>query len=145
MKPKQGRVRYVLLSVGFLVSLLSSIALAAPELDPAMQATWERSDRLVASGAVPRSWLWGPQALHVLKEPYNGGRRLVAYFDKVDFEYDGDPPNVHPKRYIKNDVLIQLFERRVLTHTPSNPDEWRVEMGNTGKHYYIWRYEYPYR
>ncbi len=38
------------------------------------------------------------------------------------------------------DVLIQLFERRVLTYTPANPQEFQVEMGNVGQHYYAWRY-----
>ena len=37
-------------------------------------------------------------------------------------------------------VLIQVFERRVLTYTPSNAPEWRVEAGNVGQHYYKWRY-----
>lgn len=38
------------------------------------------------------------------------------------------------------DALVQLFERRVLTYTPSNPAAYRVEMGNVGQHYYLWRY-----
>jgi plastocyanin len=38
-------------------------------------------------------------------------------------------------------VMIQPFERRVLTYTPSNPANWRVEMGNIGQHYYTWRYQ----
>jgi hypothetical protein len=38
-------------------------------------------------------------------------------------------------------VLVQPFERRVLTYTPSNVAGWRVEMGNVGRHYYTWRYE----
>lgn len=38
-------------------------------------------------------------------------------------------------------VLIQLFERRVLTFTPGNAPAWKVEMGNIGRHYYQWRYE----
>lgn len=37
-------------------------------------------------------------------------------------------------------VLIQAFERRVLTYTPDNPEGWRVEAGNVGLHYYSWRY-----
>jgi len=37
-------------------------------------------------------------------------------------------------------VLIQAFERRVLTYTPDNPDGWKVESGNVGRHYYEWRY-----
>ena len=35
-------------------------------------------------------------------------------------------------------VLIQAFERRCLTYTPSNSPEWRVEMGNIGQHYSDW-------
>ncbi len=38
------------------------------------------------------------------------------------------------------DVLIQCFERRCLTYTPVNAPEWRVEAGNVGLHYHIWRY-----
>jgi hypothetical protein len=38
------------------------------------------------------------------------------------------------------DVLIQAFERRILTYTPSNPHAYKVEMGNVGQHYYHWRY-----
>lgn len=37
-------------------------------------------------------------------------------------------------------VLIQCFERRVLTYTPGNEPNWRVEAGNVGRHYYAWRY-----
>src|SRR5947209_1229390 len=37
-------------------------------------------------------------------------------------------------------VLVQVFERRVLTYTGSNPDAFKVEMGNIGQHYYQWRY-----
>ncbi len=36
-------------------------------------------------------------------------------------------------------VLLQLFERRVLSYTPSNPADWQVEMGNAGRHYLDWR------
>ena len=38
------------------------------------------------------------------------------------------------------DVLIQAFERRVLTYVPSQPQDWQVEMGNIGLHYFEWRY-----
>lgn len=40
----------------------------------------------------------------------------------------------------EKDVLIQAFERRVLTYTPANELQWRVEMGNVGQHYVRWRY-----
>ena len=37
-------------------------------------------------------------------------------------------------------VMVQVFERRALTYTPSNPPAFRVEMGNIGQHYFTWRY-----
>ncbi len=37
-------------------------------------------------------------------------------------------------------VLMQCFERRCLTYTPSNSPGWRVEAGNVGLHYHTWRY-----
>lgn len=39
------------------------------------------------------------------------------------------------------DVLIQVYERRVLTYTPANAAQYRVEMGNVGQHYWRWRYD----
>jgi hypothetical protein len=41
---------------------------------------------------------------------------------------------------VEKDVLVQLFERRVLTFTPANPAAFQVEMGNVGLQYYQWRY-----
>lgn len=38
------------------------------------------------------------------------------------------------------DVLVQAFQRRILTYTPSNPAAFQVEMGNVGQHYLRWRY-----
>jgi hypothetical protein len=42
---------------------------------------------------------------------------------------------------VPTDILIQVFERRVVTYTPDNPQGWQVETGNVGRHYYEWRYE----
>lgn len=52
-----------------------------------------------------------------------------AYWATV--RVDGEP----------REVLTQVFERRVLTYTPDNPDGWKVEAGNAGLHYYHWYYE----
>lgn len=41
---------------------------------------------------------------------------------------------------VEKDILLQAFERRVLTYTPTNPPAYRVEMGNVGLHYQSWRY-----
>lgn len=35
-------------------------------------------------------------------------------------------------------VLVQAFERRVLTYTPGNPRGWTVEAGNVALHYRAW-------
>jgi len=40
-------------------------------------------------------------------------------------------------------VLIQAFERRVLTYVPSAPASYKVQIGNIGQHYYQWRYSSP--
>lgn len=36
-------------------------------------------------------------------------------------------------------VLVQAFERRVLSYTPGNSDPWKTESGNVGQHYRAWR------
>ncbi len=38
-------------------------------------------------------------------------------------------------------VLVQAFERRVLTYTPGNPDGFKAEYGNIGRAYQQWRYQ----
>jgi hypothetical protein len=37
-------------------------------------------------------------------------------------------------------VLMQPYERRVITYTPDNSEAFRVEMGNIGQHYKAWRH-----
>lgn len=38
-------------------------------------------------------------------------------------------------------VLMQAFQRRILTYSPQNADGWKVEMGNVGQAYFDWRYK----
>ena len=38
-------------------------------------------------------------------------------------------------------MLVQLYERRVLTYVPDAPEGFKVQMGNIGQHYYDWRYK----
>lgn len=40
-------------------------------------------------------------------------------------------------------ILVQAFQRRILTYSPTNVEGWKVEMGNVGAQYYSWRYETP--
>ncbi len=44
---------------------------------------------------------------------------------------------------VYQDVLIQAYERRVLTYNPANTPAWQVQVGNIGQHYYQWRYGAP--
>lgn len=37
-------------------------------------------------------------------------------------------------------IAVQIFERRVLTYTASNPDPFKTEFSNIGRHYFTWRY-----
>ncbi len=37
-------------------------------------------------------------------------------------------------------VLVQAFERRVLTFVPTAREGWQIESGNVGRHYFEWRY-----
>lgn len=41
---------------------------------------------------------------------------------------------------LERDVLVQAFERRVLTYIPDYPAEWQVQHANSGLHYLEWRY-----
>lgn len=95
-----------------LTALLGTAGISAQaEIDPAMAALWERSDLPVANLSVSRSWLWGPQANHVLYEPYvaetlDDGQRLVAYFDKSRMEINdpgGDPDSIW---HVTNGLLV---------------------------------------
>src|SRR5215211_6196758 len=69
-----------------------SPAYAAPQAFAvsAFESTWRRTDNLVASGQVKRTWFWGPTPSTAgLTEEYKqraGGKRLVQYFDKSRME-----------------------------------------------------------
>src|SRR5688500_722693 len=39
------------------------------------------------------------------------------------------------------DVLIQAYERRVVTYVPNGVPGFKVQVGNIGQHYYDWRYK----
>jgi len=93
--------------VGFIGSLPA--AAASPIAGSAFGLTWARTDLPVATGAVSRTWMWGPHAdSGPLLEPYAespGGERLVQYFDKSRMELthpNGDPNSIW---YVTNGLL----------------------------------------
>ncbi len=56
---------------------------------------------------------------YAISEPFQAG-----------FVVSGQPKN----------VVVQVFERRVITYTPATNVNFQVEMGNVGQHYFKWRY-----
>ena len=75
------------------------------------------------------------------------GKQLEARLSDPYFYVTGfpitDPWWVYAKVQGKvgTPVLVQLFERRVLTYVPDAPDGFKVQMGNIGQDYYDWRYK----
>jgi hypothetical protein len=67
-----------------------------------------------AAAPYPPTWLLG----HPLSEPYWVDTVVLGTVKRV---------------------LVQPFERRVLSYTPDNPAAWQVESANTGSHYRQWR------
>ncbi|MDQ3704911.1 MAG: hypothetical protein M3437_06770 [Chloroflexota bacterium] len=75
------------------------------------------------------------------------GRQVQARLSDPYFYATGYPITEPFWSYVKingrrgTEVLIQLYERRVLTYVPSAPEGFKVQMGNIGQHYYDWRYK----
>lgn len=92
--------------------LASSRPASAVELaNPFFQATWERTDRVVASTEVSRTWVWGPEPFtEQVGEPYvesPGGTRLVRYFDKSRMEINDPDGDVNDIWYVTNGLLAR--------------------------------------
>ena len=76
---------------------------------------------------------------------YEGNRTTTARLFEPTFFVTGFPITEAFWARVKvagevRDVLVQCYERRCLTYTPSNPEGFQVEMGNIGQHYFNWRY-----
>src|SRR4051794_7446321 len=69
--------------------------------DAAFERQWRSTDAEVASGAVHRTFFWGPEAFahtgEVYAESADNGQRRVQYFDKARMELSkrpGQDPNL---------------------------------------------------
>lgn len=85
-------------------------------------------DYLNATGPVWAGWEVRDERLFPNPFAVTGYPISEPYWARV--RIDGQPRS----------VLLQAFERRVLTYNPANPDGWRVESANVGRDYYAWRY-----
>lgn len=95
-------------------------------IDPYFQSTWDRTDKLVASGDVKRTWIWGPAPISpVIEEPYNGTTRKVQYFDKSRME---ENPGAQFPWNVTNGLLVRdMIKGQIQTgdatfdaHAPAN-------------------------
>ncbi|MBP1466570.1 hypothetical protein EYB53_012715 [Candidatus Chloroploca sp. M-50] len=117
---------------------------AAPEFANLAAA---RIDSAVVNGyGIPRAfWSYLNEGGVVYEK-----RRFVQVTPRFDWLYIAGYPLADafwvrvPIAGVERDVMVQPFERRLLTYTPSNPPQFQVEMGNVGLHYYRWRYELPF-
>jgi sortase (surface protein transpeptidase) len=88
----------------------SAQAASMPFADSAFESVWLRNDQPVASGAVARSWTWGPAPLASGVEPYadatdGSGTRLVQYFDKSRMEINNPKLSSSDKWFVTNGLL----------------------------------------
>lgn len=88
----------------------------------------------------------GAAAIAVYDTPtqHNVAAPFATYREKVGLLSIGYAKSAPFRATVKvagtqRDVIIQVFERRVLTYTATNADPFKVEMGNIGRHYYQWR------
>ncbi|HUP27550.1 MAG TPA: hypothetical protein VM409_03870 [Chloroflexia bacterium] len=96
---------------GGAISPTRSAAQAGSFADPAFEKTWTRTDLLVQTRAVSRSWYWGPQAnTGALSEDYAegpGGKHLVQYFDKSRMEINNPNGDKNNPFYVTNGLLTR--------------------------------------
>ena len=103
--------------VGVLLFSLSGIALLSSGVsraesafaDKSFQQIWERTDAPVLSGAVKRSWYWGPAPGATMSEPYSGsktGFRQVQYFDKARMEINNPAGDRNSEWFVTTGLLV---------------------------------------
>ncbi len=101
--------------------------------NPAYQRIWERTDRPVASGAVRRSWYWGPVPnTGGLQEDYAegvGGKRLVQYFDKSRMEINNPAGDPNSPFFVTNGLLtVELISGKMQTSNSTYVDRYPADI-----------------
>src|SRR5688572_29495637 len=102
MRMRQAALTLIVLA-GILLAPVLAILPAQPAaaatgfVNTAFQEKWNRTDLPVEDRSAQRSWVWGPQPLNALMEPYvqsPGRQRQVQYFDKSRMEINDPTKNV---------------------------------------------------
>lgn len=113
---RKSRIALAAFTAASLPGLVGLTASAAPApipatfADPAFQAVWARTDQLVDSGGVKRSYYWGPVPGFTAYEEYAEaahGKHLVQYFDKSRMEINNPDGDKSSRFYVTNGLLTQ--------------------------------------
>ncbi|HUP27227.1 MAG TPA: DPP IV N-terminal domain-containing protein [Chloroflexia bacterium] len=116
-QPRAARAGMGLVSLATAGIVLAN-AVTASAVDfahPAFKRVWDRTDSLVASGQVSRTFFWGPEPRAAAQEQYvdsptGTGTRLVQYFDKSRMEINDPNGNQNSPFYVTNGLLtIELI------------------------------------
>lgn len=114
---------------------------AAQDVPPdtsAFQAVWNRTDALVASSAIKRSWFWGPQATWTTREiyvddPTGTQSRLVQYWDKSRMEINNPNGDKSNPFYVTNGLLtVELISGRMQTGNNTFEDRQPAQVNVAG-------------
>jgi len=126
---------------------------AASVLTPATSAVGKSVTIALASDGTPSTGTpsgdAAPYAIAAFDDPtkHNVSAAFTALRTKVGLTTVGyaisEPFLLNVGQTGKVATMAQIFERRVMTYTPANPDPYKVEFGNIGAHYYQWRYATP--
>jgi len=121
------------------VTVISTMpAFAVDFAHSAFKRTWDRTDSLVASGQVSRTWFWGPEPHAAAQEQYldaPGGTqtRLVQYFDKSRMEIND--PNADPNAvfFVTNGLLtIELISGQMQIGNNAFVDRYSAQIAISG-------------
>jgi Tol biopolymer transport system component len=121
------------------VTVLTAVPAAAVDFaHPAFKRVWDRTDSLVASGQVSRTWFWGPEPKAAAQEQYidaPGGTqtRLVQYFDKSRMEIND--PNADPNAifFVTNGLLtIELISGQMQIGNNAFVNRYSAELPISG-------------
>src|SRR4051812_29293838 len=115
MKLRQSKTASLgagLVSLGLVgITIMSAIPAAAVDFaDPTFKQVWDRTDYLVSTGQVSRTWFWGPTPRAAAQEQYvdapsGTGTRLVQYFDKSRMEINNPNGERNSPFYVTNGLL----------------------------------------
>src|SRR5215210_126930 len=114
---RAARAGVGLVSVATAVMVLAGSvgAQGVPFAHPAFKRVWDRTDSLVASGQVSRTFFWGPEPRAAAQEQYvdsptGTGTRLVQYFDKSRMEINNPNGDQNTAFFVTNGLLtIELI------------------------------------